>query len=267
MLVRVPSAGSNPGAGKVVLAPVRKLTLTRPILSVMVAACAPAANTQHIAHAMWRIVNIAQHLERSPGPISLTRVHEGLSGQISLIRMEGKRPPPQCLARAAGTLPALSQSFAVRPPFPGGHLPHLARQPAANVFALLRTGQPHAVLLRDAARGAVGRCLGHTHGREPKRLEPVLVDCFGRLRHQALTLPFRREPKAAVVSLSFDEPDAADDLLWRRLQTDTPVPLLTPLHRGQCLIAKIRKCAIRRIRPGNARVQMLHDLPPREDPL
>jgi hypothetical protein len=80
-------------------------------------------------------------------------------------------------------------------------------------------------------------------------------------------MPFRCEPEAAVIVLAACKAKGSDDLVCGCLQAKGPGPFVATLDCGKKNVAIEALDAVRRVGPRNARVEVLHDLPLREEEL
>lgn len=108
---------------------------------------------------------------------------------------------------------------------------------------------------------------GDAQEGEAEDLEPIIVGPGAGFGHQALTLPGKAYPEAAVGFLFCCEADEADNLRGGGAQAEGPVPGFAALHLGECGFAAKLECSVGRVGPGDAGEEVANDLPVREERL
>ena len=157
-------------------------------------------------------------------------------------------------------------SFPFSPLF-GGDFPYFRRQAAGYVVAFFCAYQAHSLLLGDAARGLVGGGFGDAEEGEAEGLKPIVVGPGAGFAHQALTLPGKAYPEAAVGFFFRGQAEEADDLRRGGAQAEGPVPGFAAFHLGECDLTAKLECAVGRVGPGDSVEEVADDLPVGEERL
>ena len=153
-------------------------------------------------------------------------------------------------------------------PSVGGEFPDFGGKIAAHEGVLFfERDDAHAGFFGDAARRDVGDGFRDAHEGEAEDVEPEVVDGDDGLGHEAAVLPLRSEPEATIVFFAADETDVADDLAGGCLEAESPVPFFAAFDGGEGYITIEVVDTIWRVGPWDARVEILHYLPLRENAL
>lgn len=152
-------------------------------------------------------------------------------------------------------------------PLVGGDLPYLTGMPAGDEVSLFGRDEAHAGLFRDAAGGEVAHGLGRAEDWETEDVEPEIVDCDYGLGHQALTVPGKSKPEAAIVGpgsilgVGSMQTDGSDVFLGRLPESQRPLPFVAAFDGGDRDVTVEGESAVCGVGPGNIWVKMFDDLP------
>jgi len=94
---------------------------------------------------------------------------------------------------------------------------------------------------------------------------PEVGDSLASLAHLPLPLPRSAEPETAILLGRTHQRDAANQLVWTRLQAKCPVPSFSAFHRWERDVAKVRQRPIGRVRPGHRVRKKANYFPMREE--